>query len=290
MIITQLSGGLGNQLFQYAMGRVLAIENNTSLKIDLSFFEDYEWHEYSLNPLSIHKNIATKAEVESLKGFDRLFLNKIKRKLFKRNFPTVIKEVNLGYNLAYLQIKSPAYLIGYWQSEKYFFKYSDVIKKELKVATPPSMKNKYLLDDINSQESVSLHVRRGNYVQLSDVNKIHGTCTIEYYSQAIKSIITAYPNAFFYIFSDDIPWVKENLKIQHKHMFVDINDSSTDYEDFRLMYSCKHNITANSTFSWWSAWLNENPNKIVIAPRNWFADLHFNQYSDSIVPASWIRI
>ena len=290
MIIVQLAGGLGNQIFQYAMARILAIQNQTSFKIDLSFFETYEWHEYSLDPLNIKKNIATRVDVENLKALDKTFLYRLKQ-IFSATNPTIsVTEENLGYNPSYLRIKSPAYLIGYWQSEKYFLKYADLIRNEVKVAIAPSMDNKYLLDSIHAQDSVSLHIRRGNFVQLADVNKIHGSCTMEYYDLAIKRIIEAYPNAVFYIFSDDIPWVKENLKIDHNHIFVDVNNAKTDYEDLRLMYSCKHNITANSTFSWWAAWINENPDKIIIAPNNWFADANLNRYSDSIVPAAWIRI
>ena len=289
MIAVQLTGGLGNQLFQYAMGRSLAIRNNAVLKLDLSFFETYEWHEYSLDPFNIEKNV--------LQSADRIYFERNKKNLFKRIIrklfglqPNYICEKNLSFDEQYLQIKNPAYLFGYWQCENYFKENEQLLRKEFSVKIPPSTENQKLLDEIRGVESVSLHIRRGVFVNVDFVNKTHGTCSMEYYEAAINIISGRFNNPVFYIFSDDINWAKENLEIQHVHRFVDINNDKTDYEDLRLMFSCKHNILANSTFSWWGAWLNNNPDKLVIAPKQWFADPNKNKLSQTIIPNSWIRI
>jgi hypothetical protein len=295
VIIVQLTGGLGNQLFQYAMGRTLAIKNKTTFKQDLSFFESYEWHEYSLAPFNIEENLATKEEVEKLKQQQNKqdtamdIVSRIRRKLLRPK-PVIINEANLLYNPEYKEISSSAYLMGYWQSEEYFKDEEPLIRKEFTVKIPPSEPNRNLLNDIQKQTSVSLHIRRGNFVQVDFVNKVHGTCSMEYYEAAIARIGNHCNNPVFYIFSDDIPWAKENLKMSYPHVYVEINDDKTDYEDLRLMHNCQHHILANSTFSWWGAWLNPSKEKIVIAPSQWFADPERNKYSRDILPQSWIRI
>ena len=288
MIVVKLKGGLGNQLFQYAMGRVLAKKNGVPFKMDISFFENYEWHEYSLDPFSIQKNIATKKEVEKLNSSNIGFLGKIKKRILGAGKPVVYNENSLAYNADYLNISDPAYLDGYWQCEKYFESEAELIQKEFRVAIPPSKLNADLLQKIKTTEAISLHIRRGNYVNVDVVNKVHGTCSMEYYEQAIKLVAEKSKQPCFYIFSDDIPWAKENLLMPYDHVFVDINDDKTDYEDMRLMYNCRHSILANSTFSWWGAWLNNNPGKIVIAPKKWFNDPALA--AEDLVPSRWIRI
>lgn len=289
MIIVQLTGGLGNQLFQYAIGRTLAVMNNTQLKIDLSFFETYEWHEYSLAPFSIEAKVATVEEVNTLTKLETSFLEKVRRKLFGV-LPIIIKEKGLNYNSYYLKAGSNAYLKGYWQSSKYFLSQEMKIRKEFEIKLPPSSSNTKLLNEIMGCESVSLHIRRGNYASIEAVNKFHGTTKMSYYSQAMVVIESRCENPVYFIFSDDIGWARENLRLTREHVFVDINTDKTDYEDLRLMKSCKHSIVANSTFSWWGAWLNPNPDKIVIAPKQWFANEEMNQQTNDLIPAEWIRL
>jgi hypothetical protein len=295
VIIVQLTGGLGNQLFQYAFGRTLALKNNSVFKQDLSFFETYEWHEYSLSPFNIIKNFANREEVEALKQQQNKqetsmdMVSRIRRK-FLPSAPVVVNEDTLLYNPAYHSIVPPAYLIGYWQSEDYFKEQEELIRKEVMVTIPPSLPNQLLLNEIENSDSISLHIRRGNFVQVDFVNKIHGTCSMEYYEAAIQQMASFSSSPKFFIFSDDIPWAKENLKISYQHVFVDINDAKTDYEDMRLMYKCKHHILANSTFSWWGAWLNPSKHKMVIAPKQWYADEEKNKYTKDIIPPTWNKL
>jgi hypothetical protein len=290
MIISQLSGGLGNQLFQYAYGYSRALELGVEFKIDLSFYETYEWHTFSLNPFNISAKIANTEEISFIKSLDHRFQNKIMRKLNLVN-PHCINEKNLLFNPKYLSINKQSYVTGYWQSEKYFLDNLKNIFNEFSIKILPTKKNQELINDIISEkESVSLHIRRGNYVDIEHVNKIHGTVSLEYYELAINYFLKNVISPKFYIFSDDIRWAQKNLKLNKRVLFVDINDDLTDYEDLRLMSLCKNNIIANSTFSWWGAYLNSNANKIVFAPKKWFADSKKNFESKNIIPDNWKKI
>ena len=288
MIIVHLAGGLGNQLFQYAYGRALAKSNNSALKLDLSMFEHYEWHEYSLKPFDIKATIASKAESQIMKGENLSFYTRIKRKIFAK--PVVLQEENLLFNSNYLNLKDPAYLAGYWQSEKYFSAIDNLIREDFQITVPPSPANQKMLTRIKRSNAVSLHIRRGNYVQIDFVNTVHGTCSMEYYTEAMDLMSSKVSNPVAYIFSDDIPWAKENLHLKFETVFVDINDAKTDYEDLRLMSACRHHILANSTFSWWGAWLNNDADKMVIAPKIWFADNSKNDQTTDLIPKEWVRI
>lgn len=275
-------------MFQYAMGRTLAIKNKVNLKLDLSFFRNYEWHEYSLEPFNIQKNYASENDLQSL-GVKNGVVNKIARKL-NLSSSRIVQEDTFLFDQKYLNIQAPAYLVGYWQSEKYFSSEMETIRREFEVTIPPSERNKDLLQEIAKCNSISLHIRRGNFASVGFVNKIHGTCSIDYYSDAVNAISKHCSDPVFFIFSDDISWARKHLKIPFKHFFVNNNDGKSDYEDLRLMYSCKHHIIANSTFSWWGAWLNKNMHKVVIAPKQWFADKEKNKMGSSIIPASWVRL
>lgn len=289
MIIVQIAGGLGNQLFQYAFGRTLALRNGCELKLDLSIFENYEWHEYSLKPFNIKEEIASQKECEILRGQNLPLYKRIQRKLFDTQ-PTFIHEHTLLFDPKYLEVKNPAYLSGYWQSERYFSEFKEKIFSEFNIHVKPSAANQSLIDQIRSCNAISLHLRRGNFIKDESVNKKHGTTSINYYMEAINFICTKIINPVFFIFSDDILWAKENINLNFQSVFVDINSDKTDYEDLRLMSSCQHHILANSTFSWWGAWLNPSPDKIVIAPKIWFADKDFNLQTRDLIPGTWIRI
>lgn len=280
---------MGNQLFQYAMGRTLAIENQTVLKLDLSYFTDYEWHVYSLAPFNIKENFSTEAECLVLRKKHALMINRILRKTVgKGHF--VVYERSLRYDVGYKSIKAPAYLVGYWQCASYFEKHRDVLLQEFNIKIQPSAANAKMLNQIQSTQSVSLHIRRGNFVNVEQVNKIHGTCSLEYYRQAIDYFNRYLSKPVYYVFSDDLTWAKESLVGKESFVFVDLNDASHDYEDLRLMSSSRHHIIANSTFSWWAAYLNPSTDKKVIAPMRWFADPVRNVESIDIVPPNWIRM
>ena len=288
MIIVNLTGGLGNQLFQYSFARYLARLNKCELKLDVSSYKSYEWHNYSLSPFNVDEIFATPEECHYFKGTGLTIFQKIHRKIFNLNY--LLVEDSFQFNPKYKLWNSPGYVSGYWQSEKYFKEIESELRNQFSILIPASKKNQVIIDQMQRENSVSLHIRRGNYVNVNHVNKIHGTCSLNYYNSAVAIISSKVTNPKFYVFSDDINWAKDNLYLNFETIFVDINDSKTDYEDLRLMSNCKHNIIANSTFSWWGAWLNSSNNKIVVSPNIWFKDEELNSLTSSLIPEEWYRI
>lgn len=282
MIIVVLKDGLGNQLFQYAAAKCIATKLNTQLKLDIASFGKNPVREYSLHHFDINEEFASSFEKISLrlKNIYSRLVNKVGFRVREyRYFEKV-----LGFNPSFFQIKDNTYIEGYWQSENFFLPIADILRKEFMVKAAPDKKNAAYLNEMKGVNSVSLHIRRGDYVTNKLVNSIHGLCTTEYYQQAVEFIRRNIPDPVFFIFSDDMDWVKANFIIKNNSVHYMDHNENKDYEDLRLMYSCKHNIIANSSFSWWGGWLNNNPNKIVIAPANWFKSHFINA---DIVPATW---
>ncbi len=282
MIIVKLDGGMGNQLFQYAMGRYLSIKLKTNLKLDRDLYLANSQRHYSLHHFDVEESFCTPNERKALKRKDFL-----RRKLNNIGFavtPYWYTEEFPGYHNYTRQARGDAYFEGFWQSEKYFKPAESIIRNELVVKTMPSDINKRLLDEIGSVNAVSVHVRRGDYVSDSVTNAVHGICDINYYKQALNLITTEIADPSFFVFSDDMSWTRSNIMINgYPVTYVDHN-AEADYEDFRLMYSCRHHIIANSSFSWWGAWLNSYPGKKVIAPKNWFRSQLIN---NDIIPQEW---
>lgn len=288
MIIAHLIGGLGNQMFQYAAARALAAKRNTSLLLDISSFDSYTLHQgFELNRIFCGDfNIAQKAHMQKMLGWQSF--NSVKRYLHRpalswlRNKSLAI-EPSFEYWQGFEDLSAETYLSGYWQSERYFISADDIIRKDFRFSTPLSAENLELADNISNSDSISLHVRRGDYVN----NSAYASCSLDYYKSAIEYLTKQLESSTFFIFSDDINWVKENLKLEHPHIYIDNNQGDQSYNDMRLMSLCKHNIIANSSFSWWGAWLNANEAKTVIAPKKWFnTDLN----SKDLIPANWVRL
>ena len=283
MIIVKLIGGLGNQLFQYAAARRLAEKHSTILKLDITGFEKDKHclRTYNLHCFYIHESLATNAEINLIQW--NLF-NRLKHKLSSSDGT----EKQFDFDPKILDAPNNILLDGYWQSEKYFADISDILRREFVVKYQQDAQSQMFSDRIQSTESVSLHVRRADYVQNALTNKIHGTCDQDYYDRAIRYIAERVNHPHFFIFSDEPEWVKDNLKIGFPMTVVDCNDASRNYEDLRLMSTCKHNIIANSSFSWWGAWLNPNPDKLVITPEQWFNDKKRN--TKDLIPEQWVKM
>lgn len=272
MIIVKLLGGVGNQLFQYASARAISIRAGLEFKLDITEFDDYKLRKYELGNFNIQENIASVSEIVCM----------LKRKrLFQQNY---FKEKNSKFMPELLKIKHPAYLEGYFQSEKYFKDIEQIIRQELTFKDLDLIQNKNSLE-LRQQNSVSIHVRCGDYINDSENAKIYNICTMQYYQRAIKYIQEHVENPVFYVFSDDIAWVVKNFK---PDVEVKVLNTANWQDDFYFMQNCKHNIIANSSFSWWSAWLNQNPDKIVIAPDKWFNVSKLNY--KSIVPNDWAKV
>jgi len=274
MIVVRLKGGLGNQMFQYALGRVLSLKNNTELLLDLSFF-DYNFkhvakRSYNLDVFNI------KAETIRLS-----YLNSIIKKIFKRKG----QEKSFQFDKNILSIGAGAYLDGYWQSPKYFEGFAEVIKKDfiLKNSLPQNIQT--LAEEIVKTNSLCIHIRRGDYVG----SKFHEVINLEYYKKGIEYITQKKAIEKIYIFSDDINWCRKNMQFEISAMFM--GDEYAGYHGeghMFLMSLCKYFIIANSSFSWWGAWLSTYDNKIVICPRQWFGDASID--TTDLIPENWILI
>ncbi|MCL5798059.1 MAG: alpha-1,2-fucosyltransferase [Patescibacteria group bacterium] len=290
MIITRLIGGLGNQMFQYAAGRRLAHARGTVLKLDIVGFEVYKLRKYELEYFRINSEIAQNKELDVYKSARSKGLLRFVYKLVPSRGPKVnfYSEKSFNFNKEVLKLPENAYLTGYWQSEKYFKDIEKIIRREFEFKTRPDRENNLLLKKIRSVNSISIHVRRGDLVTNRSTNKYHGVCPISYYLTALKIISEKVKNPHLFIFSDDIPWVRRNFKLKLPVYFVENNQGDHSYEDLRLMQNCKHNIIANSTFSWWAAWLNPNKGKTIVAPKKWFNEKSID--TSDLIPEDWIKI
>lgn len=283
MITVKLKGGLGNQLFQYSFGRLLSHKNNQELKLDttnLSGSKD-TFRQYALDVFNINAHIANNYEIASNK-YPLGFVSKI-TKIFNQK---ILRKYNIGYNDHLLKSKSK-YFEGYFQNHKYLEPIRDILLSDITLKESIEDKYKDLFQKILENNSVSIHIRRGDYVNDKKTKKAHYVFGLEYYQKAIQVIKERLQNPIFFIFSDDIDWVKQNLKINEETYYVS-NDNIKDYEELIIMSKCKHNIIANSSFSFWGAWLNQNKDKIVIAPHRW-NNKFIKEYRD-LLPEDWIKI
>ena len=293
MIVVKIRGGVGNQLFQYATGRSVAHKKHTALKLDTSWFADQTTRHYALHHYQIETEEASPAEVErliggDLRGLRRKLFNFIQRRrlYYRRN---VVKEkITRRFDPNIFRTKKDAYLIGYWQTNKYFKDIESSLRREFCLKDVVSGKNASMEEKIKRVDSVSLHVRRGDYVTNSRYQRKFGVCSLGYYQQAIELIAERIRVPQFFVFSDDKEWARENLKFSHPIAFVDHNSREEAHQDLRLMSLCKHHITANSTFSWWGAWLCEHPGKIVVTPARWFKQS--DQKMHDLIPEGWQKI
>ena len=285
MIIVKLDGGMGNQMFQYAVGKYLSLKLKAKLKLDTDTYLSNKSRHYALDHLSTEENFSTQREKKSLhrKEYFRRKLNKIGFSIS----PYWCTEQEPGYHNYIEQLTDNVYLEGFWQSEKYFKPIEEIIRKEFVVKEVPAEINKKHLDKIESVNAVSVHIRRGDYMSDKTTNEVHGVCDISYYDEAINRMTAEVNDPSFFIFSDDMAWAKAHLSIDDGLVTYVDNNSGADYEDIRLMYSCKHHIIANSSFSWWGAWLNTYRDKKVIAPKKWFRSVVTNK---DIIPDGWLTI
>jgi hypothetical protein len=295
MIIVKIFGGLGNQLFQYAAARALSLRSGTTLKMDIgdSLIRDDHNRIYGLQHFNIKADLASPEEIDHLLGkpWVRKATKYLQNKTGLALHPTWWNQTYMyhqNYDRALMKpVKNDVYLNGYWQDENFFKDYRQVILEELQVRYEPDTVNRQIMQKMASVNAVSLHVRRGDALSHPVSVKIYKLPSEEYYRKAIAHIAAKVKNPHFFVFSDDIPWCRENLSTGFPTEFVDHNGDTKNYEDIRLMSHCRHHITANSTFSWWGAWLNPAEDKVVTSPAEWFQLPKMNR--NNIVPANWTR-
>ena len=288
LIIVKLNGGLGNQLFQYAMGRHLSEINQTELKLDISWYEK-GIRNYELKYFNIKAGLTTTEDTILITKMTTRWSHRIDRNIIQKLKPyhrrNHVHERRTGFDHSILEAYDNTYLTGYWQSEKYFKFVEPILRQELQFREPMDEKNRAMIRQIRETNAVGLHIRRGDYVSNREYRQTFGICDLSYYRNAILHITSKVPDTRFFVFSDDPVWAKENMGVSNT-AFVTHNQGTDSYRDMQLMSLCQHNIIANSTFSWWGAWLNPNPDKIVIAPKNWFADARL--HNKDLIPDTWI--
>lgn len=275
MIIICIFGGIGNQMFQYAAGKALAYYHNTELQLDIYTPDDYArfsnltYREYCLNHFNINDKLAEERTIN--------------RYLTKRN-SRVIRKLRLIYESTkplnkrryiddtssllrenFFNLSNDLYIIGYFGSEFYFSNIQDIIRQEFQLKNSPNRINQEYIDRLSTCNSVSVHIRRGDYLKPENIALL-GILPKQYYIDAMRLLESKIPNPNYFVFSDDPDWAEKNIFSNFPVTIVKHNLGKNDVEDLRLMSNCKHHIIANSTFSWWGAWLSNYPKKIVIAP------------------------
>jgi len=292
-IIVRLNGGLGNQMFQYATSLALSLDlENCDLKIDTSFINRYPFNNL-ITSRSVELDLLNVSYKEWI-GRDwilsivphKIYYQLISKTLLRLNGLKLISEDNFTNGIK-KESGDSYYLSGFFQSERYFVKHRERIIREFGTPLKYDSINQRWYDQICNTNSISVHIRRGDYLLEQNISHI-GVLDKQYYENAFSFFEKKIENPVFYVFSEDIQWARENIKYKNNlFCYVDSNTGSKSYLDMKLMSSCKHNIVANSSFSWWGGWLNESSDKIVLAPEKWFANL-CPEYD--IVPNDWLKI
>jgi Glycosyl transferase family 11 len=293
-VTVSLYGGLGNQLFQFATALSLAQRQKTKVFLDLSWFNKDHIkagetpRAYALNVYDLESYVSYQSGFNFWeRKYSSRWINFLIRKYIKFG-ATYIREESTNFNPELLKSLPPIWLDGYWQSYKYFEDIQDLLRKIIGTPREMSPQTSAMLSRIKASESICIHVRRGDYVTNQSAAEFHGLCGLNYYYAGLDLIVKNLNQPHAYIFSDDPLWVKYNFNLDIPSTVVDINGSENAHQDLWLMAACRHFLIANSSLSWWGAWLSGNSNKIVVAPKQWFLN---NQYStEDLIPLNWIRI
>jgi hypothetical protein len=293
MILSKILGGLGNQMFCYAAGRATALRNEVELKLDVTGYPDNDGRVFELDRFDIQKQIASDDELANFRKHDAtLPWNKIVRKALCRSYGQTknFRQRGFAFDPEFLKIGPHCRLDGLFQSELFFQHTTREIRRDFQLREEHiDQANRLHAGQMRSSESVSLHVRRTDYVQHAHYSKIVEPCSVAYYQQALAIIQQRLQNPHVFVFSDDPDWCRAHLDLPASATVIDHNGPDKPWLDMHLMSSCKHHIIANSTFSWWGAWLAEWDGQIVIAPKQWYRNDSNLDYKD-IVPTRWIRI
>lgn len=286
-------------MFQYAAGRAAALRNQTQLALNVEFFRETFTKQTHEQALSIELFPVVKAQnLTKLTGNELHYIEDKSRGFIRRkynkarsyfglsvSFKTLSETQLLCFQPDFKQHKANTlYMASDWQNEQYFSDYESTIREDFAFPTlEANSLNSSLLEKISKTNSISIHVRRGDYL----LSSIHQPTSVDYYKNAIELAVGKVTNPSFFVFSDDIAWCQNNLMLPDAH-YISHNDGEHSYRDMQLMSNCQHNIIANSSFSWWGAWLNNNPNKLVIAPKVWLAK--YQIMSENITPLDWLKL
>jgi len=288
MIVVKLQGGLGNQMFQYAFAKNLAMQNKTTLNFDLSFLldksprENFVFRDFDLDIFNL--NVFAE-EIKKQSVFKKIKSRLTNSKVFN------LKEKHFYFEESNFLKGKNSYIDGYWQSEKYFKEIEYQLRKDFSFKHLLTTREELMNEKIKSTNSVCVNFRRTDFVDLKNSAETHGAVGLDYYYEAIRVIETKISNPVFYVFSDDIDWCEKNFKIDHPTIFVSHKYKGPKFSSYlNLMSNCKHFIIPNSTFAWWGAWLSVFEEKIVIAPTNWFKESSLQDQTQDLLPNNWIKL
>lgn len=296
MIIVNLAGGMGNQMFQYAAGRYLSEKHKTVLKLDLTFLldraprRDFVYRDYDLDLFNLKAEFASADETISFGKHRRVgrILYGVRQKL-DATLPVYLRENPWHFDPRFFHIPDHAYLDGFWQSEKYFKEIEPIIRKEFTFRDDLDERGREMAERIAAVNAVCLNVRRGDYVSSPSANQHHGVCGVDYFMRAAEVIAGRINSPHFFVFSDDIEWCRANLRLDYPFMLVGNEYAGNKFgQKLQLMIKCGHFIIPNSSFGWWAAWLNPDPDKVVVAPMHWCRNKRVN--TAEFLPPEWIKI
>ncbi len=285
MIITELNGGLGNQLFQYAAGLSLALKHQTTLKVSIQFKNNDTSRNLGLSHFNTNIIEANQEEINQL--YSSSTLNRSLQALLPPPFKHYFREKHFAYQSGFNKLGPNVYLKGYWQSELYFSSIADQVKATFTLKPEYYSSVLSLIEEIKTSESVSIHIRKGDYL-LHPYSEYYASLESAYYITAIAALQEQHPQLKLFVFTDDPNWVNENLHLASPYRLISGIETSSMYEDFQAMLSCKYHIIANSSFSWWTAWLSAREGKKVIAPKQWFKNGPTD--TQDLVPKSWLIV
>ena len=292
MVIVKIRAGLGNQMFQYATARSLAARLGKKLALDLSFYEINKSRCFELDCFKIKASLLTQKQRQwetkklSLRGtFAGMMLRNLPRGKIHEPFAENCRE---NFSEGVMRITGDTWLEGFWQNECYFSEIRETLLDEFTFKEAPDALNLEMLSHIGSVNSVCVHVRRGDYVNTPEASERLGACEPDYYLRAFDYIQNKVEDPAFFVFSDEPEWAAANFSHVKRMRIMSHNTGKNDHEDLRLMMHCRHFITANSSFSWWGAWLARFPGKLVVTPEIWFrAPAYRHRHA---APDSWVRL
>jgi len=290
MIIIRLKGGMGNQMFQYALGLKLSKLLETELRIDLSSLldrskGDFVYRNYDLSIFQVPgKFLNSPGLLKTLYRPKLSIVTKLLRQ-YLNSGRIYIKEKHFHFQPEILSDpQSNAIYEGWFQSFRYFEGVEDILREQFSFKHLILTKSQGLLQRINNSNAVCLNVRRTDFLKVDALN----TTNLDYFLKSAKHMASILEQPHFFIFSDDIEWCQENIILDHPTEIVDHQHKGEKFGNYmQLMIACKHYIIPNSSFAWWAVWLNQNPDRKVIAPQNWVNDKNID--TSDLVPPNWIR-
>ena len=283
-VVIGLSGGLGNQLFQYAAGRSLAIRLGAPLILDLSWFGGQQERQFALAPFRI--KAVQSCQCSWLPPWGQALISRVSRRWSPRIMGVPVwREPHFHYSTQFAELSGPVFLDGYWQSERYFREIRSQLLKEFALRAPLPPACAKLLEEIGGCDAICVHVRRGDYLSNPVAAKVHGVCPAEYYQLGVEELSASLACPHCFVFSDDAEWVRASLAFPCPMTVVDVNGPAEAHFDLTLMSACRHFVIANSSLSWWGAWLSQAADKRVIAPSRWF--LTSDKDARDLLPPTW---